>query len=101
MFIAAVNLLQEVIYHSCIIVVSPLYHRCITVISGWVVTKYCSQRTKGRGGGGVIQLVTMQMTNRPMERKTKRTHIDKQITAERDKRQRVEESVCGGGGGGD
>ena len=52
MFIAAVNLLQEVIYHRCIIVVSPLYHRCITVISGRVVTKHCSQRTKGRGGGG-------------------------------------------------
>ena len=38
----------------------------------------------------------MQMTNRPTDRKTKLTHIDKQITAERDKRQRVEE---GGGGG--
>ena len=74
MFITAVNLLQEVIYHHCIIVVSPLYHgciivvssfyhryimvvssfyhRCITVVSGWVPTKHCSQRTKGGGGGG-------------------------------------------------
>ena len=54
MFIAAGNLLQEVIYH-----------RCIIVVSGWVVTKHCSQRIKGGvgdGGGG------MQMTNRPMER---------------------------------
>ena len=28
---AVVNLSQEVIYHRCIIVVSPLYHRCIRV----------------------------------------------------------------------
>ena len=100
MFIAAVNLLQEVIYHSCIIVVSPLYHRYLRVGRNEVL--FTKNKRQGVGGGGVIQLVTMQMTNRPMERKTKRTHIDKQITAERDKRQRVEESVCvWGGGGGD
>ena len=64
-------------------VVSSLYHRCITVVSSLyqggsqrsIVHK--EQKAGGRGGGGVIQLVTIQMTNRPTDRKTKRTHIDK------------------------
>ena len=69
------------LYHRSNTVVSWLYHRCITVVSslyqGGSQRSIVHKEQKVGGGGGVIQLVTMQMTDRPTERKLKRTHIDK------------------------